>query len=114
MSKQPTQNPKPTASTLLSKMDTVASVLGQDLSITQVRVFLFIATNEGCTMATLEKALKLTQSTSSRAVSLLTAIERPGRPGLGVVERVEDPYDRRHKILSITYKGRKALDKILK
>ena len=113
MSKQPTKNPKPTASSLLSQMDTVASVLGQDLSITQVRVLLYVAVNEGCSMSAMEQALKLTQSTSSRAVAVLTAIERPGRPGLGVVERVEDPNNRRYKILSLTYKGRKALDKIL-
>lgn len=115
MSKQPTKNPQliTSPSALLSKLDGVAAVLGQDLSLTQVRVFLYVAVNEGCSMGAMEQALKLTQSTSSRAVALLTAIERPGRPGLGVIERVEDPYDRRTKVLSLTYKGRKAVDKIL-
>lgn len=71
-----------------------------------VNTFLYVATHEGCTMKDVADALGVAQSTMSRNVATLDRINRHHQPGLDLVRAVEDPAERRRKIISLTPKGR--------
>jgi DNA-binding MarR family transcriptional regulator len=71
-----------------------------------INTFLYVATHEGCTMKDIEDALGVAQSTMSRNIASLDKINRHHQPGLGFVRAVEDPAERRRKIVTLTPKGK--------
>lgn len=71
-----------------------------------INTFLYVAANEGCTMKDIASALGVAQSTMSRNVANLDKINRHHQPGLDLVRAVEDPAERRRKIVTLTPRGR--------
>lgn len=81
-----------------------------ELPTQTANTLLYIILNEGtpsCSMAGIAEALNLAQSSVSRNVSALSAIHRNRRPGMGLVETVIDPSERRRRIIRLTRKGKK-------
>ncbi|GGX91321.1 hypothetical protein GCM10007160_18530 [Litchfieldella qijiaojingensis] len=73
---------------------------------TQTAVFFVtIAMNPGITMKELMERTGTVQSTCSRNVSLLSEWLKHNKPGYGLVQAMEDPVERRRKIVKLTPKG---------
>lgn len=72
-----------------------------------------IALRPGMTMQQLSEATGLSQSSCSRNVAALSKWHRLGTPGYDLVEAIEDPAERRRKIMFLTGKGRDRVRKIL-
>lgn len=85
-----------------------------ELQLQTLRTFIFIAQRGNCTQKDVENELGVTNASASRNVSYWTDRRFDRRPGLGFVERVEDEYDRRFKILKLTTKGREFFEQLRK
>ena len=87
-----------------------------DLNINNatMMVFLTVARRGECIQRNLEEELGLSNASASRNVSYWTDdIQRStGKPGPGLIERKENPTDRRYKILRLTPKGREFYEEI--
>lgn len=84
-----------------------------DMPIAQAYCLLLIAMYEGLSVKDIAERADIGMASASRYVSMFSNWNRPGEAGLGLVEAVEDPMERRKKIVRLTPKGRSAMSKIL-
>jgi DNA-binding MarR family transcriptional regulator len=75
---------------------------------------LVVAMRPGITMQQLSDATGLVQSSVSRNVAMLSKYHRLGKPGYDLVEAVDDPRERRRKIVYLTPNGRKLVNQVMK
>jgi len=80
--------------------------LEPDMPMTQAICFVWVALNEGRTQVELRQALDMPSATSSRNLAALSKVHRLGKPGLDLIEWVENPEDRRAKMLYLTKRGK--------
>lgn len=92
--------------TLSAYCDFLSDEVDQELQLQTLRVFLFVAHRGSCTQKELELGLQITNGSASRNVSYWTDLRFDKKPGKGFIMRVEDPQDRRYKILTLTKSGR--------
>jgi DNA-binding MarR family transcriptional regulator len=76
-----------------------------DMPIQYALSFLTIAQNEGLSMGDLAQRLGIAQSSASRNIAALSRWHSFGKAGHDLVEALEDPRERRRKIVSLTAKG---------
>lgn len=88
------------------------SELDSELQLQTIRAFLFVAHRGSCTQKDLEIALKTTNASASRNISYWTHRRYDKREGKGFIMRLEDPVDRRFKVLTLTKSGREFFDRI--
>ena len=79
-----------------------------------VECLLNVAREPGLTMQTLGKMTGLAQSSCSRNVAMLSKWHRLGKPGFDLVETIDDPHERRRKIIFLTSKGQQVVSKALR
>lgn len=79
----------------------------------QAALLVELATHPVCTMSELTRRLEISQSSVSRNVAALSKVDRHQKPGLDLVESVEDPAERRRKIVSLTPKGHELMSAVL-
>lgn len=84
-----------------------------DMTMNQVVCFAWIALHEGRTQVELRQALDMASSTSSRSLAALSKVHRLGKPGLGLIEWVENPEDRRAKLIYLTPQGKRLVESLL-
>ena len=87
--------------------------LDADMPMNQAVCFAWIALNEGRTQVELRQDLDMASSTSSRSLAALSKVHRLGKPGLNLIEWVENPEDRRAKLLFLTVQGRHLVERLL-
>ena len=87
--------------------------LNAEMPIQMVIVLLIIARFGPCRMASLRPMAELSQASISRNIAALGKIHRKGMPGLGLVDTEEDFWNRRHKIVFLTPKGREYVQLLL-
>ena len=68
--------------------------------------FVYVAMNEPCLKRDMELALGFETSTGSRNTDYLTKVNRLRKPGLDLINKEDDPDDRRQTILTLTPKGK--------
>ena len=81
-------------------------VLEREIPTQVVSVFLYIATHNPCHKQAIEEDLDFTTASCSRNIAWLSHTHRLGKPGLGLVETIKDPSNRRRYICSLTNKGK--------
>ena len=86
----------------------------QDMTMMQIRVFITIAIHQPITATELTASLSSSGPTVCRCVKLLSIGESNRRKanGLGLIEFVVDPQDKRRQILTLNQSGR-LLAKVL-
>jgi DNA-binding MarR family transcriptional regulator len=82
-------------------------------SALQVQTLLAVAIQPGITMAELGQTVGMSQSSASRNVAALSKWHRLGKPGADLIEAIEDPRERRRKIMYLTLKGRTVVRKVV-
>lgn len=84
------------------------------ISLTSVRVFLYVADNPGINVTTLAQACGLTEAGASRVARTLAGrgIARPLPPSLGLLDSVTSPVDPRERLLGLTERGRALVARI--
>jgi DNA-binding MarR family transcriptional regulator len=84
-----------------------------EMLVQTMRTFLNVAmASESISMQKLVVNLNMPQSTLSRNVATLSAINRHREKGHELVESFEDPTDRRNKLVKLTYKGERLAERI--
>jgi DNA-binding MarR family transcriptional regulator len=78
-----------------------------------LQTFLAVAKQPGISMQQLGEILKTSQASCSRNVAALGKWHKFDEPGLDLVEAVEDPVERRRKIMFLTSKGRARVQEVL-
>jgi len=71
--------------------------------------FLYVASHNPCHKVALEEALELSVASGSRNIDRLCEVNRLKKPGLGLVQKEEDPSNRRRLIISLTLKGKELI-----
>jgi DNA-binding MarR family transcriptional regulator len=84
-----------------------------DMPAQQIQVLLAVVLRPGVIHEGLIKDVGITQASVSRNVAALSKWHRLGKPGADYVEQIEDPRERRRKIVYLTPKGRKVVSKAL-
>ena len=84
----------------------------QHATVNAISAFLHVATSEGISIGEVQKHLGLEGSTATRAVALLTTMQKGDKPGLNLVKQEYDRKDRRVKRLYLTASGHKLWQQI--
>ena len=75
--------------------------------------FLYVCSHNACHMEAMKEDLKVTDASSSRVTAWLSHFHRlEHRKGLGLIEKIRDPDNRRRLILVLTQKGRELAERI--
>ena len=77
-----------------------------------VQAFFFIASHNKCHKQALEAEMNFTMASASRACDYLSTHHRLGKPGMGLIEKITDPSNRRRIELHLTPKGHQLADTI--
>ena len=77
-----------------------------EIQIQTMLAFLAVARRGVCTQKEIETELGMTIGSASRNISYWTDLKKPGVEGIGFIERVDDPRDRRYKLLRLTDTGK--------
>ena len=97
---------------LLEKVLEEFGAIDAELQLQTLRAFLFVAHRGSCNQKDVEVALKTTNASASRNISYWTERRFDKKEGKGYIARVEDPSDRRYKILTLTRSGKEFFDRI--
>lgn len=110
----------PNEEALMMRLGQVGKVLDvflkvdQGMSLSNVRLFLEVARKPGISLTDLSEQVGLALSTTSISVGILGRYGRGGRAGLELMATVENPTNRRAKVVELTAKGEKLLASMLK
>lgn len=77
-----------------------------------VSVFLYIASHNPCHMQAIENDLRLSPNSVSRNTDWLSKYHRLGKPGMGLVVKIADPVNARRRLVQLTEKGHRLVDRI--
>lgn len=89
---------------LLNTLELFAEI-DPNMQVSTAMTFLYVARRPGCTQKDVETAFRMTNAAASRNVSYWTSMKLYNTPGVGFLQREEDPQDRRFKILTLTQAG---------
>lgn len=84
-----------------------------DMPVQQMVVLAWVGLNEGKTQRDLRAALDMASSTSSRNLAALSKVHRLGKAGLGLIDWIENPEDRRAKLIYLTPKGKVFINSLV-
>ena len=87
--------------------------IDDSMPIQTLSVLLEIARREPIGITKLSEHVGLAQSSASRNVAALSARHWLKRPGLCLVQLENDPQDIRKKMVTLTAKGRKAIEQLV-
>jgi DNA-binding MarR family transcriptional regulator len=84
-----------------------------DMPMSQAYCLLLIATYEGLSLKELANRADIGMASASRHVAMFSSQGLKGVKGMGLVEALEDPMERRKKIIKLTPKGKQTVAKII-
>jgi DNA-binding MarR family transcriptional regulator len=90
--------------------------LDGELPLSQMLIILEVAKagESGTTLSLISKNLNLGNANTSRNLAQLGKINRKHEEGMGIIDAVEHPMDRRLKILTLSFKGKLFLKDLLR
>lgn len=83
-----------------------------EMQVQTLATLLIVARRGECAMSHIAEELNLSQSSVSRNVSLLSKWSRHNRPGLDLVRAYEDPAERCRKLVTLTHKGKRFMERL--
>jgi DNA-binding MarR family transcriptional regulator len=85
-----------------------------EMTIPQAMCLFYIAQNQKVTQQSLYQDVGIRKGTATRTVAFLSHYGSGRLPALGLVDTIEDPNDRRQRVLSLTAKGKRLIEQILR
>ena len=77
-----------------------------DMTAAVLSIFLYIATHDTCHKQAIEEDLEISTSNCSRAADWLLDKKTLRKPGLGLIQKEDDPSNRRRVMYSLTQQGK--------
>jgi DNA-binding MarR family transcriptional regulator len=96
----------------IRKLFRVWKELDETATLTSIDAFLVIASSQSISMTELIKRVDCSKSHTSLVTALLSVYGRGKKQGLGLINIIEDPNDRRYKIITLTKKGIQVAEQI--
>ena len=84
-------------------------LLDREFPAQMMAALLYVASHNGCHKQAVEQALGISTAAGSHTTDWLADRHRLGKPGLGLIKKVEDPSNRRRKFLILTDKGKELV-----
>ncbi len=103
---------KDVAEVLFDTLQLVREELDPEMQLQTLLTLLVVDTQPGITMKDAMKKIGISQSSISRNTSILGRLYVKGQTGLDLVAAVEDPMERRRKIMRLTPKGEKFMQEL--
>jgi DNA-binding MarR family transcriptional regulator len=98
----------------LSRINSVYAVgLTEGVSVALIQTFLVVARHEGKTVNEIAELAKASRVTVSRHLLDLSIELRNGKPGYGVLDRIQHPSDLRSVVYTLTTKGKKLVGQLM-
>jgi len=106
---------KPRPSTMRVLVNTLAEIrrIDEQMPMQMAQALLVIAMRPGLTMQELSEEVGLSQASCSRNVAALAKWHRLHKAGHDLVESMDDPRERRRKVMFLTPKGKRVVEGIL-
>jgi DNA-binding MarR family transcriptional regulator len=83
-----------------------------ELPIQTLTCLMYIASHDGCHKQAMEEDLNMNKAAGSRNTDWLARLHRLGRPGLNLITKEVDYFDKRRSVLKLTRKGKDLVHKI--
>ena len=96
---------------LLKAMD-LLRILDREMPAQVTSCFLYVASHKNCHKQAMEEYLNLSAASGSRNTDWLGDKHRLGKPGLGLIEKIPDPVNRRRAVLKLTDRGERTIQKL--
>ena len=87
-------------------------ILDPEMPLQCLMSFLYIASHDNCHKMAMEEDLEMTTATASRNTDRLSHHHRLRKPGLGLIEKYDDPTNRRRSVLRLTPRGRQFANQL--
>jgi DNA-binding MarR family transcriptional regulator len=87
--------------------------INPEINSTMIQVFIYVAQAGIVNQKNIQDRLNLTNSTASRNISWWCSDKVYGKPGVGFIERYEDPTDRRYKLIRLTPAGQQFYARVV-
>jgi DNA-binding MarR family transcriptional regulator len=87
--------------------------INPDATVAALLLFCLIKRDGNTHVSDLIQNSGLNKTTVSRNIDILTARGRGAKQGLGLIQDMEDPVDRRYKVVTFTEKGKTIHDSLL-
>jgi len=87
-------------------------LMDREMPAQLVSCFFYVASHNPCHKQALEEDLGLVTSSASRLTDWLSPTHRLKKPGLGLIEKYDDPSNRRRSLLKLTPKGVSLVNQI--
>ncbi|MEO0997968.1 MAG: hypothetical protein AAFX58_10645 [Pseudomonadota bacterium] len=99
---------------IITTLDTVRAALGKDVSVLRLEILFHVYVNDGCTQSELRERMPLVSATAmSRNLAELSALTPRKQPGLGLLRCEADTMNLRSKLVTLTAKGRRLVERLL-
>lgn len=85
-----------------------------EIGIASAQILLLVADRPDLSLREIAEACDLAPATNSRLLAQLSAWQAFEKPGLGLIEMIDDPRERRRKIVRLTPAGQTAVGRLLK
>jgi DNA-binding MarR family transcriptional regulator len=97
----------------VTKFLSALRAIDEQLPIQCAEILFYIASNPGCTSQDIAHQTRLTVSSVSRNLMALGQMRRDKTIGYNFIETVDDPRDRRRRIIFLTPRGSRFVAKLL-
>jgi len=97
----------------INSLNNVYKSLDYDITLQMIDVLCWIAEKPGITVKDLMDRTNLSQSSISRNLTALGKWDRHSKPGMDLIEDVEDPVERRRRIYFLTKKGKRFIARMV-
>jgi DNA-binding MarR family transcriptional regulator len=97
---------------IIRALNTFRSQTRDDIPISTLEAFLWIAGKDKPAVQDMMKALVYSKQGASRVVSVLGP-GLPDKDGFGLIQLRDDPKDRRYKLITLTPRGKQLYDQLM-
>lgn len=88
--------------------------IDDELTVNNLLTFILTAQEPGITQPDLQARVGMSQSGIGRSIAVLSKFVGFNQPGHDLLDAVQNPRDRRHKIVGLTTKGERLATKLTK
>lgn len=96
----------------LLKVINLIRMFDREMPAQVLATLFYVAAHENCHKQAMEEDLHFTTASSSRNTDWLSKFHRLNKPGLNLIIKEADPFNKRRQVLRLSPKGEQLIDEI--